>query len=273
MSILDGGLMMTLTNHNEEYWMTFPDANAHNLLMGTLRMELGGESTIFCKQTGCKTVFTWHQKPFWGGEDKISKVTAVVTSKGKEVATLEGHWNSTMHITRAGGKPELLIDTEKELIMPKRVLPVHLQGPWESRRLWARTTVILNKRPTVQWGDVDASKGVLEEDQRLLACHKKGDAFAERLPSLFNKGTFTDPESGEVKQGWHTYKHIKYIDLAEGEAPLNLIQQSREAAFADARNTEADQTAGLAGANAKIPPAFLPAKVATAAPAEATASS
>jgi len=256
--------------------MTFPDANAHNLLMGTLRMEFGGESSIYCKETDCKTTFTWHQKPFWGGDDKIAKVTAVVTCKGVEVATMEGHWNGPMHITRKGGKQEMLVDSLAEPIMPKRVLPVHLQGPWESRRLWARTSQIMNTRPKVEWAAVDESKGVLEEDQRLLACHKKGDEFAEWQPRLFTKGTFKVPESGETKEGWHTYKHLSTAPYVEGEEAHNLIQQSRDSAFSDERNKEPEQTAGLAGANAKVPEEFRPAAAAAAAPAaakEATPSS
>ena len=45
-SILDGAVRLTLTNLDEEYWITLPSYYAHNLLIGTLRMEVGKTSTL-----------------------------------------------------------------------------------------------------------------------------------------------------------------------------------------------------------------------------------
>jgi hypothetical protein len=39
-SILEGACVLTLTNLGEEYWITFPTYYAHNLLIGSLRMEV-----------------------------------------------------------------------------------------------------------------------------------------------------------------------------------------------------------------------------------------
>lgn len=271
MSILEGGATLTLTDKDESYWITYPDANAHNLLMGTLRMEYGGASVIYCAKTKCKAEFTWHQKPFWGGEDNINKVTATITENGKQVAVVEGYWNDKMHITRTGGAKALFLDTKAEPILPKRVLPIHLQGPWESRRLWARTSLMLNARPTVEWGDVDKSKGLLEEDQRLLACHKKGDEFKPWEPRMFTKGSFVNPLTGDKVDNWHTFKYLNLKPYEEGEEGHNLLAESRQHSFADFRNTQPEQTAGLAGANAKVPDEFIPAASPAATPAAAEA--
>lgn len=78
------------------------------------------------------------------------------------------------------------------------MLPLGLQGPWESRRLWAHAADELNARPTVDWAAVDREKTHLEEEQRVLACHAK-----ERSPEYeawttkkFHKKAVVDPIKG-----------------------------------------------------------------------------
>lgn len=67
-SIMAGGIRFCLTDRDEEYFMTMPDFYANGLLIGTLRMEIGGVSQIVCAKTGYSASIEFKQKPSWGGK-------------------------------------------------------------------------------------------------------------------------------------------------------------------------------------------------------------
>lgn len=155
-SILDGACKLVLTNLGEEYYITFPTYYAHNLLIGTLRMEVGDTAHIVCAKTGLRADIDFQQRGMWsaaglnGVEGRIYKLAADGRSKGEELFTLRGHWDKQIFITPKGGKEELFLDVEHLAVSPKYVLPPSLQGPWESRRLWGPAAEELSKRPTVR---------------------------------------------------------------------------------------------------------------------------
>lgn len=240
-------LLLRHAGPHSQYHITFPTFNAHNLLMGTLRTEIGGECCIVCAETNCRANFTFHQKPFWGGEDKINYVTVDVLHGSSVEAKLSGYWNGKLHLQRpASAAKEETLDVATCKIAPKLVLPLSKQGPWESRRLWAHTTALLNHRPDVDWAAVDAEKGRLEEDQRLLACHKDGDEFEAWPTKLFEERDYKNPVTGKTEQVW-TFKHFNAAPYEEGETPVNLLKLSHDTAVEDSRNSDPAQSAGAAG--------------------------
>ena len=167
--------MLTLTNLDEEYWISFPTFYAHNLLLGTLRMEVGDTGVVVCRKTGLRAEISFNQLTMFGAASAQNSLDGkvFVEATKAEVATFKGHWDKVVTLTRAGGKEQPWLDLTTLEILPKYVLPVEAQGPWESRRLWRYTAEELLARPVVNWAAVDREKGHLEEEQRLLPCHGK----------------------------------------------------------------------------------------------------
>ena len=241
---------MNLNGIEEEYYLTFPTFHAHNLLMGKLRTEVGGEAKIVCRKTGLEAAFTFHQKTFWGG-DKWLNAVDIDIKKGKEkVATISGHWDDKLYIKR-GKEQESFLDIPNEPMQPKYVLPEEEQGPWESRRLWSRTTELLNTRPDVDWEAVDREKGRLEDDQRKLKCHQKDGKASDWSTKLFHSEEVTNPITGKTEQ-MYIFNHLK-SELSSKEETVNVLKLSREVAMNDPRNEDPEQSAGLAGQASESP--------------------
>jgi hypothetical protein len=198
-SIMDGGLILSLTAHaeDEEYHITLPTYYAHNLIIGTARMEIGDSVSIVCRKTGLRCDLDFKQRSMWSDANLNAVEGACYriqggangASRGEELFTVQGHWDKAITITPHKGKAQAFLDVASLKVAPKYVLPLSAQGPWESRRLWRYATEELNARPTVDWDAVDREKGQLEEEQRLLACHAKvGSAeFKEWDTKKFHK--------------------------------------------------------------------------------------
>jgi len=247
-SILVGGARILLTNLEEEYYVTFPTYYCHNLIMGTMRMEVGDHADIVCAKTGYSAHIDFHQKPMWGGADKLNALTGVIRHGDSEVATVEGHWDSVIHITPTRGAKTVLIDVTTTPVMPKYVLPEALQGPWESRRLWHKAATLLNCRPVVDWDAVNREKEILEEDQRKLECHRHEEPSPWHT-KLFHPTPFKNPITHTVEP-LHRFMFLNEKPY-EGEEPdLNLLWLSQT--LPDLRSPAA---AAPATAPATAPPA------------------
>ena len=222
-SILEGSCVLTLTNlggpAGETYWITFPTYYAHNLVMGTMRMEMGDMAHVACEATGLRADIEFHQKGMFSAatvlnslSGKIVRVTGQPKGKAgplhpsapsETLYTFAGHWDGEVRLTPAGAKDDgggaAWLDVRQEPVSPKRVLPLPLQGPWESRALWVHCAAALSARPTVDWAAVDLEKAQLEEEQRLLPCHlyKTGaPGWADFGTKAFAKAPLTDPIKG-----------------------------------------------------------------------------
>ena len=167
--------VFTLTNLDEEYWISFPTFYAHNLLLGQLRMEVGDQGVVLCKKTGLRAEVNFQQISMFGSAT-LNSVEGRVFAEGaggKKIASIRGHWDKVLFITPEGGAEAPWLDLAATPVMPKLVLPLEAQGPWESRRLWRYCSEELQQRPEVNWAAVDREKGQLEEEQRVLPCHAK----------------------------------------------------------------------------------------------------
>lgn len=258
-SILDGACVLTLGGRGgETYHMTFPTYYAHGLLMGTLRMEIGDTVHIVCEKTGLRADIDFLQKPTFGGADKQNAVDGYIRRmpagagaaskktggggwfgggaskpEGEELFHVTGHWDKLLFIAPAGSSatPTVLLDVEKAPVAPKYVLPVELQGPWESRRLWRFTTAELLTRPAVDWAQVDREKGQLEEEQRLIPCHaaKEGAAgYEDWATKKFHKKPVRDPLA-DKEAPLFTFDDMPPIGtpFKAGDAPFNALALSR----------------------------------------------
>jgi len=244
-SILEGACVLTLGNLGETYHMTFPTYYAHNLLVGTLRMEMGDTVHIVCEKTGLRADIDFHQLTLMGSADRLASVEGYIRrmpageaaaakktggwfggSKpaGEELFHITGHYTSVLNIAPVGsGTPEVLLDVTKVAVAPKWVLPLRLQGPWESRRLWQFATVELQKRPKVTWESVDREKGQLEEEQRMLPCHsfKSGGCLRGRRRRAGRRGG---------SRGWRCYKREQPFNHPP---PLFPFPTAGEAGYVD----------------------------------------
>jgi len=253
-SLLVGNARLNLVNLDELYHVTFPNYFAHNLLMGTIRTEVGGESVVVCEKSGLRADLEWHQKPMMWGADEIARVTVKVSesSTKKVLYEIDGHWDSTFTITdKATGKSSEFLDVSKLKVAPKWVVPIPLQNPWESRRLWGPVTEALMERPDVDWNEVTRRKLKLEDEQRELACHQKGDKFKEWPTKFFDKITVRDPDTGKDVETWR-FRYERGDKYEKGESELNLVALSRRTldSRAKAEETPALGAEGAAGAAA-----------------------
>lgn len=234
-SILDGACILNLTNLNEEYYITFPTYYAHNLILGTLRMEIGDTAHIVCRKTNLRCDIHFQQRSMWsdaalnGVEGHIYTLGKDGMSKQEELFHITGHWDREIMIAPHKGKPGLFLNVAELHVAPKYVLPLDQQGPWESRRLWQYAASELAQRPIVDWDAVDREKGQLEEEQRLLACHaKQGSAeYKDWVTKKFHKKEITDAVTGHTREMFlfddtHTKPYTK------DESVLNVLALSRQ---------------------------------------------
>jgi len=239
-SILDGACVLTLTNLNEEYYITFPTYYAHNLILGTLRMEIGDTAHIICRKTNLRCDIHFQQRSMWsdaalnGIEGHIYSLNKDGISKHEDLFHLTGHWDREIFITPTKGKQTLFLNVAELKVAPKYVLPLDQQGPWESRRLWQYAASELAQRPTVDWDAVDREKGQLEEEQRLLACHAKhGSAeYADWVTKKFHKKEIIDAVTGHNREMF-IFDDIVTKPYSKDEPILNVLALSRN--FPDVR--------------------------------------
>lgn len=189
----------------------------------------------------------------WGGADKLNSLTGTLSHNGTEIAKLDGHWDKIIYYTPKGGSKvcpsavlsgcaavlspfvnqEVLVNLETAPVMPKYVLPIAQQNPWESRRLWSKAANLLNVRPTVDWDAVDAAKGELEHAQRQLPVHQKvpGPWYTKK----FHERPFKNPLTGADEQ-------MYTFDYSDCEWPWWL--SFCPASFADASLVHRDRALG-----------------------------
>lgn len=245
-SIMEGGIRLRLTNLDEDYFLTMPSFFAHGLLVGTLRMEIGGTAHIICEKTGLRTEINFKQKPMIGGDANV--VSGTIKQGKKKLFDFAGKWDAVINITdrRGGKKTDVLVDVRTEPIAAKEALPVDLQGPWESRRLWHGVTEALSARPKVDWMHVDRLKGAIEDAQRLLPCHQEGDAKEPWNTKRFHLVPFRNPLTGTTEEVWEMDLSV-YRPYGEGERANNVIWLSRMTP--DVRTGDPDPLPGI-GADA-----------------------
>ncbi|KNB44740.1 oxysterol-binding protein [Blastocystis sp. subtype 4] len=144
----------------------------------------------------------------FGGD--YNRVTATITHNGEVIHYLHGHWDSCFYLTDPSKKQEsLFLDVTKLTVLPKKVLDVPYQGPYESRCLWNTVTQAIRRPEGPDWNTVQVNKTKLEDDQRKLPCQQKHDSPAYRpwTQKLFVK--VPHQGVGKMDNGYR----FKYFDL------------------------------------------------------------
>ena len=103
-----------LQDHNEKYEISAPVFSAHNLIIGTPYVDLGGSSQIKLLERSDLDCQLRYTKRGWISKDEC-KVEGEVTKKGKKIFKIHGHWNSKVFITpyKENGK----IDSSSEILV------------------------------------------------------------------------------------------------------------------------------------------------------------
>ncbi|KAL8584605.1 hypothetical protein ACOMHN_002335 [Nucella lapillus] len=161
--------VISLTEHEEEYIFTFPNAYGRSILTVPW-VELGGKIQMACAKTGYSANIEFQTKPFYGG--KKNRITAQIfePSERKAFVNIEGEWNGAMYAKYTTGMNEMFVDTHHLPIHKKRVRPLEQQGDFESRKLWKEVTYDL-KGKNVE--GATEHKQALENRQREEARQRK----------------------------------------------------------------------------------------------------
>uniref|UniRef100_A0A336KJY0 Oxysterol-binding protein n=1 Tax=Culicoides sonorensis TaxID=179676 RepID=A0A336KJY0_CULSO len=209
-AILDGTATLTLLPRGESYTLTIPYAHCKGILMGTLSMELGGKITIDCENTGYKTELEFKLKPFIGGSEYTNLVTGKIKLGKETLASINGHWDSTIFI-KENGQESILFEPTPE-IRAKRLkrytVPMESQGNFESERLWQLVTAAIDRDDQV---GATEEKTALEEAQRAAAKERKATC-SEWVSQHFTQDIVTG------------HWHYKYADLRPWD-PNNDVKQ------------------------------------------------
>lgn len=137
-------------------------------------IELGGNVTISCPQTGYRADIDFLTKPFYGG--KKNRITAEVyaPNEKKSFLSVSGEWSGLMEAKWNDGhkstKSEVFVDVNKIPVFKKNVRPISEQTENESRRIWLEVTAGLCLN------DIDRAtnaKYQLEQKQREEAKQRK----------------------------------------------------------------------------------------------------
>ncbi|XP_023035617.1 oxysterol-binding protein-related protein 8 isoform X5 [Drosophila willistoni] len=169
-AVLEGAATMTLLPRGECYTASTPYAHCKGILMGTLSMELGGKINIECENTGYRTELEFKLKPFLGGSDATNVVVGKIKLGKETLATLQGHWDKEIRLKDVKtGEESLLFKADAEMRskrLIRHLVPVDLQLPTESQRLWSRVSDAIAREDQVA---ATEEKTVLEERQRAAA--------------------------------------------------------------------------------------------------------
>ena len=96
-----------MTDFNEKYEIINPVVSAHNLVVGTLYIDIGGQSSVRpIRNHELKIIFKWSKKPWFAQEQfkvegDIIKVSDNTTDKkGTPLYKVHGFWDSKIYVTK-----------------------------------------------------------------------------------------------------------------------------------------------------------------------------
>ncbi|KAJ8942655.1 hypothetical protein NQ318_013368 [Aromia moschata] len=174
--------VVSVLDHDEEYFLTFPNGYGRSILTVPW-IELGGTVTIACPKTGYSCTIEFITKPFYG--NKKHRVSAEVFSSDekKPFLTITGEWNGVMEYKWTEKETEEHVDVNTLHVIKKQVKPICEQEENESRRLWKEVTAGL------KFNEIDratTAKQALEQKQRDEAKERK-ERGLEWHTKLFHK--------------------------------------------------------------------------------------
>ncbi|KAG0186988.1 hypothetical protein DFQ28_007042 [Apophysomyces sp. BC1034] len=158
---------------NEQYDITVPNVYARGILLGKMFLELGDKCSIRCHATDLVCEMEFKTKGLLSGSANgiVGKIKRASTNE--VLYEISGEWDTEMFIKEPSGRKKSLFNAKTSIVYPKIVEPEINQAPTESRRLWSKLTIALQKGDMMLARD---EKLHIEEHQRLVAAerHKQG---------------------------------------------------------------------------------------------------
>jgi len=173
---MNGPLKLKILNLDEEYDMTYASVSVKGVFFGTMQMENSGKTIIECKKTGYRASITWKTGRQLSG--KIYK-------NDKKLYSLKGDYTDVVYIKNPEKKKQNFefLNIKKLEKVSKTVTPTKDQQPNESRKVWYKVSVALDKR------DFDAAnkyKNEIEQRERDIREERKKRKEVW-TPKLFQK--------------------------------------------------------------------------------------
>lgn len=137
--LLDGYATLYVPEYNERYKIGFPSAVAKGFIVGPLTMEMFGEVTIECEQSGLTSTIEFKTKPSFRGEFNCVGGN-IRRGKSEILYELSGRYDAEVFIR------DVKADTTKSLwkvtpelrtqCLPRHTIPFDEQDEFASERLW-----------------------------------------------------------------------------------------------------------------------------------------
>lgn len=179
--------IINLHNHKETYVCTFPSAFGRSILTVPW-VELGGQVSIVCNETGFKANIEFVTKPFYGGK-KHRVMGEILRPNNEPFLNIDGEWNGVMHYKEPpnNSDKQIFVDTTSLPVIKKKVEPVSVQESFESRNVWKEVTRALKLQDITT---ATAAKSFIEQRQRDLLRDRteKGAKWKTRYFSACDDG-------------------------------------------------------------------------------------
>ncbi|KCV69940.1 hypothetical protein H696_03405 [Fonticula alba] len=170
-----GHVVLRLQDHDDEYRLTYPEADLRGLFTGQLFAELSGMATITSK-SGYSATINYLPKPwFHGSYHMINGFVSPSSSHNVDNALfhISGKWVGRVMWNEAGSKTQnLLLDVDTLVNTNPTVPPLEEQGELESQKIWAPVTAALRVQ---DYSTALAEKNTIEEHQRALRRQREAD--------------------------------------------------------------------------------------------------
>lgn len=169
------------SNGDETYTLTQPNIYARNVIVGSLKLEIGDKAYVKCEQTNMECIIEFKVKGYITGT--YHEIKGSIMHKGQVLYELSGKWNEIIYIKTPKGKKQVFFDcTHDTDIHRPTVRPIPEQGKFESRRLWEKVTNALGERNHKVATD---EKYEIEDNQRKLAKLREEGKEPQFEPKLF----------------------------------------------------------------------------------------
>jgi len=186
-SMMEGVARVILGNHvgpsgePEEYEITQPNVYARNVIVGTLKLEMGDKAYVKCPQLDMECIIDFKVKGYISGT--YHEIKGTVTRAGKPLYEISGKWTEALYIKDLKtGKKSLFFDALDDVASTPQTRSLEEQGQMESRRLWHDVCVALGERNQKVATD---EKFEIEDYQRRLQKRRNDGLEPPFQPKLF----------------------------------------------------------------------------------------
>ncbi|ODV64030.1 oxysterol-binding protein OSH6 [Ascoidea rubescens DSM 1968] len=220
----------------EYYTLTQPNMYARGLLFGKLKLELGDHMIVKCPSSNLVADIEFKTKGFISGTYDSIQGYVKDLSKNINLFELSGKWNDQIFIKNLSSSlnlfsppsNELFFDVHSSVLYPPLVRPLSDQGEFESKKLWNKVIIALNKR---NHDLATNEKFKIEDNQRLLAKKRIQDGV-EFHPKLFKKNPNYNPTDTSASSLSSTtdlnlsdpLEFILYKNIPINDSPENKIK-------------------------------------------------